>query len=90
MTKNNVLKNLTPEEADLNEKIFDLILGRVFKKAYLDLDQDERTNMEKVFDSDDEKEKEEFIKKYVLNFKDIFKIEAKNIEEEIKTEIEKN
>ena len=90
MTKNNVLKNLTPEEADLNEKIFDLILGRVFKKAYLDLDQDERTNMEKVFDSDDEKEKEEFIKKYVLNFKDIFKIEAKNIEEGIKTEIEKN
>ncbi|MDP2741500.1 MAG: hypothetical protein Q8O66_02335 [bacterium] len=83
-----ILENLLPEQSVLNERIFNLILGRVFKIVYLNLDENNRKEMERVFVSDDDNEKEKFIKKYVFGFETIFKEEAKKFEEKIKIEIE--
>lgn len=86
MTNN--LENLSSEQKALNERIFNLVLGRVFKTAYLSLAEDNKKEMEKVFISGDDNEKEKFIKKHIFEFKTIFKEEAKKIEEKIKIEIE--
>lgn len=74
---------------DSNSRVFDLILGRVFKIVYLGLNEKDKKVMEKVFLSGDEKEKDKFVKKYIPDFKTIFSKEAKNIEKEIELEIEK-
>lgn len=74
--------------ADLNSRIFNLIIGRVFKKTYLTLNDEEKENMEKTFLSGDNDKKEEIIKD-VPNFKILFREEAQKIGEEIKAEIEK-
>jgi len=87
--KSNILKNLSTEQMDLSSRIFDLVIGRVLKRAYLDFDQTEKENMEKVFLLDDNLQEEKFIKKYIPNFKNLFNEEMKKIEEEIKAEIEK-
>jgi len=87
--KSNILKNLSTEQMDLSSRIFDLVIGRVLKRAYLDFDQTEKENMEKVFLLDDNLQKEKFIKKYIPSFKKLFNEEMKKIEEEIKAEIEK-
>jgi predicted glycosyltransferase involved in capsule biosynthesis len=89
MASNKFLENLSAEQKNLGSRIFDLVIGRVLKKAYLNLDEKGKENMEKVFLSDDDKEKENFVKKYMSNFKIVFEEEAQKIEEEIKAEIEK-
>jgi hypothetical protein len=82
------LKDLTPEEMDLSSRIFDLVLGRVLKAVYLGFDEAGRKNMATIFLSDDETQKEKFIKKHKADFKNIFTEEAKKIEKEIELEIE--
>ena len=88
MASNKFLDSLSEMEADFNLRIFDLVIGRIFKKTYLKLDAKGRKNMERVFLSGDKKEKEKIIKK-TPNFKILFKEEAEKIKKEIKTEIEK-
>jgi len=80
---------LSEEQKSLSLRIFDLVLGRVLKKAYLDFDGKTKKDMDKVFSSNDDEAKEKFIKKYIPNIKKLLGEEAKNIEEEIKKEIEK-
>ena len=89
MGSSKFLKNLSESETDLNSRIFDLVIGRVLKRTYLVLDGKGRENMERIFLSEDKKEKDKFIKKYMPNFKKRFEEELKKIEQEIKTEIEK-
>ncbi len=89
MASNKFLENLSSAQADLNSRIFDLVIGRVFKKAYLYLDERGGEGVQKVFLSADEKEKENFIKKHIPNFKMFFKEETQKIGKEIKSEIEK-
>ena len=89
MASNKFLENLSAMDTDLNSRIFDLIIGRVFKRIYLTLDKKGREKMERVFLSGDNKKKGEIIKKYMPNFKILFKEEAKKIKDEIKAEIEK-
>lgn len=89
MTVNKFFKDSSVFETDLDLRIFDLVIGRVFKSIYLSLDKKGKENMEKVFLSADNKEKIKFIKKYIPNSKKLFKEESKKIEEEIKSEIEK-
>lgn len=89
MTNNNFLDNLSVEDSDLNSRIINLILGRVFKKVYVSLDEESRKQMENVFCSGSEEEKQAFIKNSIPNLKTLFKEEGKNIEQEIKEEIEK-
>lgn len=86
---NKFLKELSAEQINLSSRIFDLVIGRVLKRAYLNLNEAERKDMESVFLSDNDKEKEKFIKKYIPNFKKLFEEAAKKIEEEIKVEVEK-
>lgn len=74
-------------EADLNLRVFNLVIGRVLKSAYLNLEEKDKKDMEQVFLSDDDKQKEQFIKKHMPNFKKLFEKEAKKIEGEIKSEI---
>lgn len=89
MAGKNILDKLSPEQATLNVRIFNLILSRVLKRIYLGLDEASRKKMEEVFISDDDKEKEKFTKKYMPDFKVIFEEESRKIEEELKLEIEK-
>jgi len=82
-------KNLTQEQKDLGLRIFDLVLGRTLKATYIDLDEKGRKNMGEIFLSDNHKDIERFIKKYIPNFKKLFKEESQKVENEIKLEIEK-
>ena len=80
---NKFYKNLSGERSKLNSRIFDLIIGRVLKRVYSGLNEDGKKNMERVFLSDSDKEKGEFIKKYITDFKKIFNEEAEKIDKEI-------
>jgi len=82
-------QNLTQEQADLNLRVLNLIINRVLKKIYINLDEDKKNNMKEILSSDDKNRKEYFIKNSIPNFNKIFEDEAKRIEEEIKEEIEK-
>lgn len=79
--------NFSDFQKKLSPQIFDLVVGRIFKKVYLSLDANSQKNMEELFASTDDAKKEEFIKKNIPNFKKIFEQEAKKLEKEIKSEI---
>ncbi len=87
--EDNLSQNISPKEAEMNSRIFDLVVVRVLKKAYTDFDEQTRKEMDKVFASTDNSAKDSFIEKNIPNFKNIFEEEAKKIEEELKIEIEK-
>ena len=93
MASNKPSIELSEYQRILNSRIFDLVISRVLRAAYLNLDEENRANAKKIFLSEPEgypdKEKENFIKKYIPNFKKLFEQEAKKIENEIKAEIEK-
>ncbi len=82
------LKELSASQIDLSSRIFDLVIGRVLKGAYSGFDEKTKKEMDETFLSDNDKEKEKFIKKNIPNFKKLFEEEAKKIEEKIKAEIE--
>jgi hypothetical protein len=88
MESDNFLKDLSESQKELSERIFNLVVGRVLRRAYLDLDEKMQPEMARIFFGADESAKEEFVKKYIPDFKKIFKEEAKNIEQELKSEIE--
>jgi hypothetical protein len=80
---------LSEEQQSLGLKIFDLILDRVLRNIYYNFDESHKADMDKVFSSGSEKEKKDFIKKYIPDFDKIFKEDAKKIGEELKIEIER-
>jgi len=83
------LKNLSSGQKKIGGKIFDLVVGRVFKRAYLGFDQKGKEEMEKVFSSGSNEEKDKFVQDYVPDFAKIFEEEVLKIDEEIKAEIGK-
>ncbi len=85
MINKNIPENLTQAQADLNSRIFDLILGRVLKRAYLNFDEKIKESIKEIITSS----KEKSAKKYMPDLKILFEEESKKIEEEIKAEIEK-
>ncbi|GEM_PF-1522103 len=85
--KKNPLENLTEEQKALGLRIFDLLLAKALRKIYSNLDEKTREDMDKVFSSGSDKEKDDFIKKNIQKFKKNFKEEAKKIEEELKKKI---
>jgi len=89
MASNKFLEELSESQKSLSLRIFNLVIGRIFKKAYLGFDEKTREEMDKAFLSEDAQAKEKFIKEHVPNIKKDFVEEAKKIEKEIKTEIEK-
>jgi hypothetical protein len=88
MTSNQTLDNLSDYQRALSLRIFDLVIGRVFKRVHLSLDTDGQKKIEQIFNSENNQEKEEFIKEYIPNFSELFEEETKKIEEEINSEIE--
>lgn len=89
MVSNKFSENLSEYQLGLNSKIFDLLIGRVLKRIFLNLDEAGKSDMEAVFLSDDDAKKEEFMGRHASDFKKFFEEEAKKIEEEIKLNIEK-
>jgi len=89
MADNKLLQKLSAEQMNLSSRIFDLVLSRVLSKVYSNFDEKIKEDMRIIFDSDDDKEKEKFIKKYISNFEKLFKEELKKIEDDIKAEIER-
>ena len=90
----NFPENLTQAQTDSNSRIFDLILGRVLKRAYLDFDEKIKQNVKELTGSGKNpstrlRASKKLAKKYMLDLKTLFKEEAKKIEAEIKTEIQK-
>lgn len=90
MPSDEFLKELSPDQTELALRIFDLVITKVLKKAYVNFNEETKENMNIVFESDNDRDKEDFIKKHIPNFKEQFKEEIKNIEHNIKIEIEKN
>ncbi|MFA6190500.1 MAG: hypothetical protein WC711_03300 [Candidatus Staskawiczbacteria bacterium] len=88
MAQDDFLKNLTDQQEKLGLRIFDLILGRIFKKVYARLDEAGKDYMGKVFLVGDDKQKNEFVEKFISDFQKLFEEEAKNIEADIKEKIE--
>ncbi len=89
MTQDNFLKNLTDQQEKLGLRIFDLVLGRVFKAVYARLDEAGKDYMGKVFLVGDDKQKNEFVEKFMPDFQELFNQEAKSIEVDLKEKIEK-
>lgn len=89
MTVKDNFQNLSEEQKHLAQRILDLALGRALKTLYLQLDETNQKSMENVFLSSNKKEKENFLKKHLKNFKTIFEREIKELENEIKAEIKK-
>ena len=88
MPDQNISEDILLDPNNTITRLFDLVLGKVLKRVYLDISDSERKEMEKVFLSDDDKLKEKFVKKYIPNFKELFEEESKKIEEEIKFEMQ--
>ena len=93
MATSKILQDLSVEQEELSSRIFDLVVGRVLKRAYVNFDAQTKEEIGKIFSSNSvessSEEKENFIKKHIPNFEKLFEEEAKIIEEEIKAETEK-
>jgi len=80
----NFLNNLPPEIKDTATQLYDTILERSLMQAYKDLDDEKKAMMTKIFDSDNEEEKNNFLHDYLGNLQDIMMEETKKIVIEIK------
>ena len=80
----NFLNNLPPEIKDTGTQLYDTILERSLMQAYEDLDDEKKAMMTKIFDSDNEEEKNNFLHDYLGNLQDIMMEETKKIVIEIK------
>jgi hypothetical protein len=85
----NFLNNLTLNKEKLNSRIFNLVIGRVLKKAYIGFDEEIKKDMDEVFHSGSDEQKAKFMEKNIPDFQVIFEAEAIKIGEELKLEIEK-
>lgn len=83
------LNSLSEYQKSLGSRIFDLVIAAVLERACLNFTEEEKKNMERIFLSGDNKDKEDFIKKNIPDFKTLFAQEAEKVEEEIKVELEK-
>ncbi|RLG12025.1 hypothetical protein DRN69_07115 [Candidatus Pacearchaeota archaeon] len=80
----NFLNNLPPEIKNTATQLYDTILERSLMRAYKNLDNDKKTMMAKIFNSDNEEEKNNFLHDYLGNLQDIMMEETKKIVTEIK------
>lgn len=80
----NFLNNLPPEMKNTVSQLYDTILERSLMRAYKNLDDEKKAMMAKIFNSDDEEEKDNFLHDYLGNLQDIMTEEAKKIVIEIK------
>jgi len=82
--KQNFLDLLSPELRSIINDSYDIVLERAIEKAYNNLAEEEKSKMALVFAEGTDKEKEEFLKKYLQEFPQLFIEEAKKFTAEIK------
>ena len=87
ISDNKFLGNLSENQKGLVARIFSLTLGRALKRVYSLFDEKTKEEMSRIFASNDETEKEDFVKEKMPDFQNIFNEETKKIEEEIRLEI---
>ena len=80
----NFLNNLPPEMKETVSQLYDTILERSLMRAYKNLDDEKKTMMAKIFNSDNVEEKSNFLHDYLGDLEGIMMEEAKKITEEIK------
>lgn len=80
----NFLNNLPPEMKSTVSQLYDTVLERSLMRAYKNLDNEKKAMMAKIFNSDNEEEKNNFLRDYLGNLQDIMMEEAKKIVTEIK------
>jgi hypothetical protein len=80
----NFLNNFPPKIKNTVSQLYDTILERSLMRAYKNLDDEKKAMMAKIFNSDNEKEKNNFLHNYLGNLQDIMMEEAKKIVIEIK------
>lgn len=80
-------KKPTEEQIILGSRIFDLVVDRVLKKMYEDLDDEGKADIEKVFLSNSDDVMSGFVRKNSVKFKKILKEEAGKVENRLKEEI---
>ena len=79
------LENMPADKKDLSLRVFNLIIGRVLKRVYLDFDEMVEEGVKDIL-GDAKSDKMDKIS--MPDFKKIFNEEAEKIEKEIKDEIE--
>jgi len=83
----NILEKLSPAQSDISKRIYELVLGRVLKRVYLGLGDNSKKEMEKVFLSNEDNLKEQFLKDNISDFESVFKEELEKINQEILEEL---
>lgn len=79
-----ILNNFPPEIKNTVSQLYDTILERSLMRAYKNLDDEKKAIMAKIFNSGNEKEKNNFLDNYLGNLQDIMMEETKKIVMEIK------
>ncbi len=82
--KQNFLDLLPQELRNIINDSYDIVLERAIGRAYKNLAEEEKSKMALVFAKGTDKEKEEFLKKYLQDFPQLFLEEAKRFTAEIK------
>jgi len=80
----NFLNNFPPEIKNTVSQLYDAILERSLMRAYKNLDDEKKAIMAKIFNSDNDEEKNNFLQDYIGNLQDIMAEEVRKIITEIK------
>ncbi len=80
----NFLNKLPPEIKSTVSQLYDTILERSLMRAYKNLDNEKKAIMAKIFNSDNEEEKNNFLHDYLGNLQNIMMEETKKIVTDIK------
>ena len=78
------LNNLPPGMKSTVSQLYDTILERSLTRAYKNLDDEKKAMMAKIFNSDNDQEKNNFLHNYLGNLQDIMMEESKKIVADIK------
>lgn len=80
----NTLNNLPRELKIAAKHIYETVLERSLNKAYHQLDDGQKATMDKIFESDNENDKDEFLRRYLKDLPKIMAEETDKIMREIK------
>jgi hypothetical protein len=78
-----ILNNISQNQLDVSKRVMNLALIRIYKKLHQKATEQEKKQMEEIFESGSEQEKENFIKKYLPDFEEVYKKELSKIVEEL-------
>jgi len=81
----NLLNSLSPETKKLLLNLYNSLIEKTTLQIYNNLDEEIKGDFVRILNSGSEKEKEEFLKKYFADFKNLFWKETKKIISEIKS-----